>query len=85
VDCLFSHPVIAPVKLGQILGMHYTTATRHLSELSKAGILRDVFHKKYHLFVNHRLMGIIGGQDQQELPHHRLRPDDIRQDSHWQN
>jgi Fic family protein len=60
VDCLFSYPVITPVKLGQILGMHYTTATRHLTALSKAGILKDAFHKKYHLFVNHRLMEIIG-------------------------
>ena len=61
VDALFNFPVVTPVKPGQILGIHYTTATRYLTELSTAGLLRDAFHGKYHLFVNHRLMEIIGG------------------------
>jgi len=61
VDCLFTFPVITPVKLAQILGVHYTTATRRLTALSEAGILKDAFHKRYHLLVNHRVMEIIGG------------------------
>ncbi len=60
VDALFNFPVVTPVKLGQTLGIHYTTATRYLTELAEAGILRDTFHGRYHLFVNHRLMEIIG-------------------------
>jgi len=60
VDALFNFPVITPVKLAQTLALHYTTATRYLTELSAAGLLRDAFHGKYHLFVNHRLMEIIG-------------------------
>ncbi len=61
VDSLFTYPIVTPVRLGQVLGVHYTTATRYLTALSRGGILRDGFYKKYHLFVNHRLMEIIGG------------------------
>ena len=60
VDALFNFPVVTPVKLAQTMGIHYTTATRYLSELSAAGLLRDSFYGKYHLFVNHRLMEILG-------------------------
>lgn len=60
-EALCSFPVITPVKLGHELGIHYTTASRYLSELSKAGILAEKKYGKYHMFANKELVKIIHG------------------------
>ncbi len=60
-DTLCSHPVITPVKLASELGIHYTTASRYLYELAKAGILTERKYGKYHLFANKELVKIIHG------------------------
>jgi len=59
VEILFSFPIITPVKLGNELRIHYTTASRYLSELAKAGILGENTHGKYHLFINKELLAIM--------------------------
>jgi Fic family protein len=56
---LFTYPVISPVKLAKSLGIHYTTASRHLLELAKAGLLKEGKYGKYHLFINEALIKIM--------------------------
>lgn len=59
VEALFSFPIISPVKLGKILGIHYTTASRHLKQLAAAGILSETIYGKYHLFANKKLLSVM--------------------------
>ncbi len=59
VEALFLFPVITPVRLGKTLGIHYTTASRHLGQLAKAGLLREAEIGRYHMYVNERLMNIV--------------------------
>lgn len=59
VEAISSHPVITPVKLANELGIHYTTASRYLHELSEAGIMTGRKYGKYHLFANKELLSII--------------------------
>jgi Fic family protein len=59
VEQLFSYPVVTPVNLARQLGIHYTTATRHLKALTDAGFLTDAEVGKYHLYANHELLKIV--------------------------
>jgi Fic family protein len=59
VEQLFSYPVLTPVNLSRRLGVHYTTATRYLTELAKAGILTHSTLGKYKLYANHALLDIV--------------------------
>jgi Fic family protein len=59
LEKLFSYPVITPTKLASELGIHYTTASRHLSILSEAGILHSVKMGRNHFFVNKKLVSIL--------------------------
>ena len=59
VETLFSYPIITPVRLAKELGMHYTTTSRHLWQLAKAGLLKEDKSGKYQLFVNERLLKIM--------------------------
>lgn len=59
VEMLFTYPIITPVRLASELGMHYTTTSRHLLELSKAGLLKETKHGKYHFFINDRLLRVL--------------------------
>lgn len=56
---IFSFPIITPVKLGKLLGIHYVTATKYLTTLVKEGLLEDTIEGKYHLFINKNLMKIV--------------------------
>lgn len=59
IEALFTFPVLSPTKLAEALNMHYTTTSRYLSQLAKAGILTEAVVGKYHLFANFRLMDIL--------------------------
>lgn len=59
IESTFSHPVLTPVKLGQLLGIHYTTASKHLLALERIGLLKSKRHGRYHLFANHALMALL--------------------------
>jgi len=61
VEALFTFPVLSPTKLADILGKHYTTTSRYLSQLCEIGILREAMVGKYHLFTNYRLIKIMEG------------------------
>lgn len=59
VEALFTFPIITPVRLGKALGVHYTTASRHLAELAKAGIVRGAQVGRYHMYVNDKLLTVV--------------------------
>jgi Fic family protein len=59
IEILFSYPIITPMKLGSALNVHYTTASRYLTELTKDGFLKEKKIGKYHFFINYELMNIL--------------------------
>lgn len=59
LETMFASPILSPGGLAEVLKVHYSTATRYLTELKNAGFLRDMYAGKYHLFINYELMKII--------------------------
>lgn len=59
IEAIFTYPIISPVRLGKELNVHYTTASKYLSQLEEAGFLKSAFVGKYHLFVNQPLLDIL--------------------------
>jgi Fic family protein len=59
VEALFTYPVISPVKLATVLDKHYTTTSKYLAELAKAGILKEAKIGKYHFYGNEKLIKIL--------------------------
>lgn len=59
LEALFSFPVITPTKLASELDIHYTTASKHLTLLSKNGILFSAKAGRNHLFINKKLISIL--------------------------
>lgn len=53
---LFSFPVINPVKLGELMGVHYTTASSYLKMLALEGRLTPVNFGRYTFYVNKELV-----------------------------
>jgi predicted transcriptional regulator len=60
IEALFTYPLITPTSLAVEIGIHYTTASKYLSELVKIGILRDTKLGKHHLFSNYKLVDLLG-------------------------
>ncbi|MBI2984173.1 MAG: Fic family protein [Candidatus Kerfeldbacteria bacterium] len=58
LDALFSTPIISPVRLSEIIGTHYATASKYLQQLAKAGYLRERWVGKYHLYANTQLVKV---------------------------
>lgn len=61
VEQLFSMPIVTPVRLGSMLDIHYTTATRYLKQLEKAGFLQNQQVGKYQLYINKPLVTLLKG------------------------
>ncbi len=59
IEVLFSFPIINPARLAEVMGIHYVTAGKYLSQLAKAGILGEGKYGKYRLFVNKELIKVI--------------------------
>ena len=59
LEAIFSLPVISPVKLGELLGCHYTTASRHLKALESMGILKGSHVGRYQLYSNWKLLDLV--------------------------
>lgn len=59
IEILFSYPIITPVRLGSMLNIHYTTATRYLRQLVEKGFLSHKQVGKYQFYINTKLMGIL--------------------------
>lgn len=59
VDILFSLPIISPVKLANLMGSHYMTASKYLSQLAKGKLLKEGKYGRYHLFINERLLNVV--------------------------
>ena len=63
VEALFTFPVLTPTKLADLLGSHYTTTSRYLTQLAEIGILKEATAGKYHLFTNYPLIEILERRD----------------------
>lgn len=61
VEIIFSFPIITPVRLGSLLNIHYTTATRYLKQLNERKYLEHKQVGKYQLYINKKLMNILRG------------------------
>lgn len=61
IETLFAYPIITPVKLGKEMSVHYTTATRWLTELAGSGFLVNEKMGKYQLYVNKKLIELLSG------------------------
>jgi len=61
VEQLFSMPIVTPVRLGSMLNIHYTTATRYLKQLEKEGFWRNQQVGKYQLYINKPLVVLLQG------------------------
>lgn len=59
LEALFSYPVIIPTKLASEINIHYTTASKHLSQLAEAGILKSMKVGRNHFFINKKLVSIL--------------------------
>jgi Fic family protein len=59
METLFAFPVINPMRLGEKLNVHYTTASRYLHALTRAGFLKNRKIGKYQLFINTELINIL--------------------------
>jgi len=56
-----ARPILSPVNLGRALDIHYTTASRYLKVLARAGILEHLELGRYRLFVHRELIEILQG------------------------
>jgi Fic family protein len=59
VELIFSMPIVTPVKLGTLMNIHYTTATRYLKKLTEKKFLEHRRTGKYQLYINKRLMNVL--------------------------
>lgn len=59
VEFLFYSPIVTPVRLGNLMGVHYTTATRYLKELEKNNFVENKKVGKYQLYINTELIKIL--------------------------
>jgi len=61
VEAIFAVPVITPVRLSSILGIHRTTATAYLKKLKDEGYLEHQPFGKYQLYINTELIKLLRG------------------------
>lgn len=59
VEQLFAMPIVTPVRLGTLLEIHYTTATRYLKQLEKNGFVVNQQMGKYQLYINQSLVDLL--------------------------
>jgi len=56
ISHLFSSPFTTPTRMGSSMGIHYTTASSHLQELEKAGLLKSSKVGRHRIFANIKLL-----------------------------
>ncbi|CAN5525816.1 Fic family protein [soil metagenome] len=59
VETMFSLPIITPVRLGNLMDIHYSTATRYLKQLSEKKFLEHQQYGKYQLYINKKLLQVL--------------------------
>ena len=66
VEFLFSSPIITPVRLANLMDIHYTTATRYLKELHRNKFLEHKKVGKYQLYMNLELIKLLNESNEPE-------------------
>ncbi len=59
VDTIFMYPVVTPLALGEMLGVHYTTASRYLQALTSLEILSQKKVGTYQMYTNTQLINTL--------------------------
>ncbi len=59
VDALFAYPIITPTRLAAEINIHYTTASKYLTELAEAGVLDSAKIGRNHFFINKQLVALL--------------------------
>jgi Fic family protein len=60
-EIMFSTPIITPIRLGNLMDIHYTTATRYLKDLKNNQFLEHQKLGKYQIYINKKLLDILNG------------------------
>jgi Fic family protein len=64
VDELFSRPLITPTAYAAVIGVTYQTASSHLKNLKKIGIMKSFKASRYTFYANTALIDLLSGNDQ---------------------
>ena len=64
LDALFSSPIVSPVRFGEVLRLHYATASKYLKKLEEDGFLKAKWVGKYHMYFNTELLKTFSGGQQ---------------------
>ena len=59
VEMIFSQPIVTPTQVSRTLAVHYSTATKYLSQLTELGLLQASLLGKYHLYSNRQLVDVL--------------------------
>ena len=60
IEAVFTQPVTTPTQAGRALGIHYSTATKYLNQLTELGLLQASELGKYRLYSNRQLLALLG-------------------------
>jgi len=59
IELVFSQPIVTPTQVSRMLAVHYSTATKYLSQLTELGLLQASVLGKYHLYSNRQLVDVL--------------------------
>lgn len=59
IEAIFTQPIVTPTQIARLLGIHYTTATKYLTQLEELGLVQASVSGKYHLYSNRQLIEVL--------------------------
>ena len=59
IEAVFTQPIVTPTQAARALGVHYSTATKYLNQLTELGLLEASELGKYHLYSNRQLVTLL--------------------------
>ena len=59
IEAVFTQPIVTPTQAARVLGVHYSTATKYLNQLTELGLLEASELGKYHLYSNRQLIALL--------------------------
>ena len=59
IEAIFTQPIITPSQTARALGVHYSTATKYLTQLVELNLLQASILGKYHLYSNRQLVEVL--------------------------
>ncbi|WP_375417280.1 Fic family protein [uncultured Hymenobacter sp.] len=59
IEAVFTQPILTPTQAARTLGVHYSTATKYLNQLTDLNLLEASELGKYHLYSNRQLISLL--------------------------